>query len=240
MLLDYTFFSPVHIGYYIRNLYFWKSINKLPMGTFKKVLDAGCGPGSYALQIANAFPSIEVHAVDIKKFPISKNVPSNCIFLQSDLRSLNSADTYDFIYSIDVLEHIPDNNKVLQNFYNALKSKGYLFIHIPDENNVTRIFPKKFFTEFDKWKEEEHIGEHYTLHQLESLIKSMGFSIISAEYTFGFLGQLAWELDRLTDHKIAIKIILMPILKVLSQISVRCKHSKGNILIVAQKNANPK
>jgi len=66
-------------------------------------------------------------------------------------------------------------------------------------------------------------------------LQKIGFKIINAEYTFGFLGELAWELDRVTDKHSLLKVFLMPLLKVLGQSSVKVKHKSGNVLVLAQK-----
>ena len=70
---------------------------------------------------------------------------------------------------------------------------------------------------------------------MKSILHKIGFEIIAAENTFGFMGELAWELDRVTDKRIALKIFLMPLLKLLGQVSVNIKHTYGNILVSARK-----
>jgi len=65
-LLKHTSFYPIHIGYYTRNLYFWKYIKKLPVKNFAYVLDAGCGRGEYAKKLAIKYPHLKISAYDIK------------------------------------------------------------------------------------------------------------------------------------------------------------------------------
>ena len=50
-----------------------------------------------------------------------------------------------------------------------------------------------------------------------------------------WVAKFSWELDRITDRSMAIKTIIMPILKTLGQLSVRIKIGKGNILLLARK-----
>lgn len=145
----------------------------------------------------------------------------------------NSA--YDFIYCIDVLEHIPGNKKAIRNFYRALKHGGYLYIHMPSKEGKS-IFPKRYYEEFAEWVAREHIGEHYSLDEIVYVLNEMGFKVINGEYTFGFPGRLAWELDRITDKWFKIKILLMPFLKLLGRISVLFRYKEGNaLLVLAQK-----
>jgi SAM-dependent methyltransferase len=235
LVFKVPFFRIVHMGSYIRTLYFWKNCKKLNIKTFTNVLDAGCGPGDYALSFARKFPWLNVTGIDIKPRIQGNNIPSNFNVRQASLTDLDEHSIYDFIYCIDVLEHIPGNRKVFENFYNALKENGYLYIHIPAKKRK-RIFPDRLFREFDEWGKHEHIGEHYELNEIMLILNEIGFKVISGEYTFGFPGKLAWELDRMTDGRFRIKLLLMPFLKLLGRISVLFRYKKSNALFVlAQK-----
>ncbi len=45
-LLRSTPFYPTHMGQYLREKYFFRHLQKLPVASFSRVLDAGCGPGT--------------------------------------------------------------------------------------------------------------------------------------------------------------------------------------------------
>ena len=235
-IIDGTPFRPVHMGYFIRNLYFKKYLRKLPVHRFEKVLDAGCSNGSRALQVGKAFPGWQVTAMDIKDRDFPEVSIPNVHFQQQDLMALKETDTYDFIYSIDVLEHIKGNITAIENLSRALKPGGYIFLHIPYDKNNKRIFPARFFKEFNEWAAEEHIGEQYTTGELSEILKSMGFTVKSSAYTFGFPGKLAWELNRISDRNFKLKVLLMPFLKLLAWVEVKTRHRKGSTLVLAQKS----
>ncbi len=234
-LLKHTPFYPVHIGNYIRDLYFWKYLKKLPVDKFIKVLDAGCGNGQYAKKMAQKFPWITVIAMDAKTQDFQGDHSANLFFREANLLKLEDNHIYDFIYCIDVLEHISNNTRVMEHFYRALKEGGYLYIHMPYAIGEIRIFPDKFFAKFNDWADKEHVGEQYTLDEIKSILQKLGFEIMGAEHTFGFLGKFAWELDRISDEKIILKIILMPLLKFLGLLSVNIPHRTGHILVMAKK-----
>ena len=208
-----TPFRPVHIGQYLREKYFFRYLQVLSVTQFHKVLDAGCGPGIYTQKLVAAYPHMEVTGLDAKEFGSWSKLPKNVQFKQQDLTQLSEENYYDFCLCIDVLEHILGNRLVLEKIYTSLKPGGYFYLHMPDDKHNRRIFPKKFFKEFEKWAEHEHLGEQYTLEEMRNVFKSMGFTIIEAHNTFGFWGKLAWELDRITDGKIPLKVLLMPLLK---------------------------
>ncbi|MBU4401026.1 MAG: class I SAM-dependent methyltransferase, partial [Planctomycetes bacterium] len=230
-----TCFRPVHIGQYIRGLHFRRQCQRLPLRQFRRILDAGCGDGSYALRMTRLCPWAKIEAMDLTLPTFTADTPSNMSVNEGDLRQLKNEEQYDFIYCIDVLEHIRDNQQILRNFHQALGREGYLFLHMPSDTLDQRIFPDRFFRHFDNWADHEHVGEQYSLPELTLLLTQTGFSICHAQYTFGRLGSLAWELDRLTDKHWRTKIMLMPILKLLARLSVPTRPRRGSLLVVAQK-----
>ena len=233
-LLKYMPFYPKHIGAYTRNLYFWKYTTKLPINSFSCILEAGCGWGEYAKKIALKYPYLKIDAYDIKKYESWDNKSKNINFEQKDLLKLEKENYYNFCLCIDVLEHIPENYKVLENIYRALKYGGYFYLHIPGKDKK-RIFPKRFFKAFNNWEKEEHIGVMYTLKELKDIMSSIGFEIIKTRRTFGFFGSFAWEIDRITDRFRIVKIVLMPLLKIFGHLDVIFSKKGANILILAIK-----
>lgn len=125
-LVGYT-----QIGGYGRSLWFRK-ILRMKNISFENALDAGCGRGEYVFYLAERFPNAHITGVDYDPENISeclkvKNIKgfANCSFKQLDLRELDAEEKYDFIYSIDVLEHIAENKEVLYRFYRALQPGGF-------------------------------------------------------------------------------------------------------------------
>ena len=105
-----------------------------------------------------------------------------------------------------------------------------------DDKHNRRIFPKKFFKKVEKWAEGEHVGEQYTLEEMKNIFKSTGFAIIEAHNSFGFWGKIAWEFDRITDGKIALKILLMPLLKLWAHFDLWFPKLEGTaICVIGQK-----
>ena len=63
-----TPFRLVHISHYLRQKYFFKHLQAVPVTQFHKVLDAGCGSGIYTEKLAAAYPPMEVTGLDAKEF----------------------------------------------------------------------------------------------------------------------------------------------------------------------------
>lgn len=238
-LLEHSIFKPKHMGTWIRNLYFdFYLRRKIDLSKIKKVLDAGCGKGAYANKLANFLKKSDVAAVDIKNFPEWNNYKQkNLSFRKMDLGKLKEKNFYNLIVSIDSLEHIPDNKKILKFFFDALHSKGILYLATPCEKNEMHIFPKKWFKSFYQWAKNEHIGEQYKLKELKSILKKLGFHIIFSRYTFTFWGNLAWEMEFLFRNMKngRFNILMMPLFKFLGYLDLLLPIGKGNNLIIVQK-----
>ena len=200
--IRYTPFQPIHIGGYLRKKYFFRYMRRLPVLSFQEVLDAGCGSGEYSLRLARAFPHLKITGYDIEESTSWDNPPRNVQFQCQSLLQLSEKNHYDLCLCIDVLEHIPGNRKVMENIYQALKPGGYFYLHMPrPEKYDRRMFPKRFYEEFDNWANKEHVGERYSLEEIQNVLKSIGFTIFKAHCTFNFWGRLAWELDTIIDKK---------------------------------------
>lgn len=161
-----------------------------------QVYDTGSGFGQYSYYMAKHFPWVSILAVDVKEDQIAdcsqffKSAGlDRCIFAVEDLMNLEHRNRFDFILSVDVMEHIPDDVKVFGNFYRALKSNGVLFINTPSNlggSDAHNPDEKSFI--------EEHARNGYGADEIRTKLESVGFTVEKVIYTYGTLGSLAWRL----------------------------------------------
>ena len=160
------------------------------------IYDAGTGYGQYTYFMANNLLPNKIYAVDIKEdwinncksFFASKKL-DNVKFGIEDLTKIDHKNKFDLILSVDVMEHIEDDVKVFQNFYNALNPGGFLIINTPSIYGGSDAHEDE---------DESFIGEHarvgYSFEDLENKLKPIGFSIYQKRFTYGFWGDKAWRL----------------------------------------------
>ena len=160
------------------------------------IYDAGSGYGQYSFFMSKNLQPCEIYSVDVKEdwindcreFFVSQNI-TTVNFGVEDLTTINHKDRFDLIVCIDVMEHIPDDVKVFQNYHNALKRDGYLLINTPSIYGGSDVHEDE---------DESFIGEHardgYSKEDLESKLHPIGFTTHQAKYTYGFLGDKAWRL----------------------------------------------
>ena len=108
----------------------------------KRVLDAGCGNGRFAYYAAKY--AREVWAIDLGPAVevARKNTASlgNVHVVQADLHTPPFApESFDFIYSLGVLHHLPDPETAFRNLLRYLKPGGDIQIYLywqPDRRSV--------------------------------------------------------------------------------------------------------
>lgn len=230
------FLKPIHSGGgLIRMMHFKNEVNKF---NFMQAMDAGCGEGQYSFYLARLNPSSMITAYELNEQQVEKNkIKANKLkiknvkFIQKDLTKLNDIEKFDLIVSIDVLEHIQEDKKVIEYFYKALKDNGYIYIHVPGSNKI------RYFKKIKNMsKQEDHVRNGYMVDELKQLLMDAGFNITKIGRTFGIWGDLAWELYMLTQRRYLI-YLANPLIRLLAWMDVQSSNKKhNNFFIIAIKN----
>lgn len=180
------------------------------------ILDAGCGFGQYSYFMAKKFPNMKMLAVDVKvdyledcKYFFEKCGIKNTEFEYADLTTIEFKERFDFVLSVDVMEHIEDDIGVFRRFYAALKPGGRVMINTPSSIGGS---------DAEHEDDDSFIGEHvrlgYSKEDICTKLQSAGFKIESFEYTYGKWGNLYWKLGikypMLMLNKSQIFFILLP------------------------------
>lgn len=212
----------------------------------KHVLDAGSGLGQYSWYISRKYPRWQITAIDIKKEEIEsckaffeKENKTNVRFETRDLTAYVAPDTFDLILSVDVMEHIEDDRKVFENFYRSLRNGGMLLISTPSDQGGSDVQ-----AEGDTSFIEEHVRDGYSVADIGEKLTSAGFDSVSAQYSYGKPGSIAWRLSMkypvlMLGRSKAFLLLLpfyylicMPLVLILNAFDVRITHKSGTGLIV--------
>lgn len=154
----------------------------LPVGS--SILDVGCDigltvkglcemgypsegiePGSIGAKIAKEKTGITVHQMEIGAF-------------QSDT-------AFDSVMLLDVLEHLYNPVKTLQDCGKHMKSGGYLFIHVPHHDGLSNRY-KRFLHRIGLKDQYKHFGfpahiYSFNKSSLQHILKKSGFETIHFE-----------------------------------------------------------
>ena len=212
-----------------------------------KILDAGCGFGQYTwrMQKMNKNWSIkgididEEHIKDCENFFTKAGLSSRVSFEAMNLTAFNDTDCYDVILSVDVMEHIADDLKVFQNFYNALNKSGVLVISTPSDKGGSDAHD-----EHDSSFIDEHVRNGYSAEDISEKLSVAGFEHINVAYTYGKTGSVSWLLSMKypikmlnASHLFFIVLpfwylIVFPVMLILNYIDVNSTHKTGTGLLV--------
>lgn len=101
--------------------------------SLKSFLEIGCGTGFVISGISKRFPGVRLFGSEYLEEGLvyaRQHVPT-AEFVQMDARCIPYESELDAIGAFDVLEHIEEDEAVLQQMYKALTPGGFLFITVP-------------------------------------------------------------------------------------------------------------
>ena len=166
LLLDLLLLRAWHIN---RKL---KEISKL-LPDNASVLDAGCGFGQYTWRMGRTNRNWIIRGIDIdskhiaecRKFFALSYLGNRTSFHQQDLILLAYNDAFDLVLTVDVMEHINEDEKVFCNFYKALKNNGFLVISTPSDKGGSDVHDENDTSFID-----EHVRDGYGKEELLSYL----------------------------------------------------------------------
>jgi len=216
--------DPAH---YLHSRYFRRALSHWAGLQPSTILDAGCGRGDYSFYLARRFPAARVLGVDIDEARVDRNRRmaeqlglGNVSFETADLVNARFPTPFDLIISIDVLEHITQQEQALRNLAGHLTDLGRVFYHIP----TARPKPVPFsgaLQGFHEWAEGEHVAEDRTAEDFVAVMRRAGYEVLRSDRTFGYYtGELATSLFNLpyenTTRNKVLQAMLAPLCRVLT------------------------
>lgn len=136
---------------------------------FQSLLEVGCGTGFVLTGIARAFPQARMAGSEIYTAGLSfaaKRLPGVELF-QMDARRLPYEREFDVVAAFDVIEHIKEDELVLQNLFRAIKPGGGCLITVPQHQWL--------------WSPVDEAACHqrrYSARELHAKVEAAGFRIV--------------------------------------------------------------
>ena len=217
----------------------------LPRNTY--VLDAGSGLGQHAWRMSKMNQGWRIKAIDInnKEIEDCKHVfeqaglSDRVTFHTGDLTSMADLNCFNFILSVDVMEHIEEDVIVFQNFYKSLKENGILLISTPSDKGGSDVHNDKEDSFID-----EHVRDGYSIKDITEKLSLTGFRNIDAVYTYGKPGNISWRLSMKYPIKMLnlsylffiilpfYYMIFFPVTIILNLLDLTLTHKTGTGLLV--------
>lgn len=178
-----------------------------------RVLDVGCGIGSYSSNPLSWLP-IEVTAIDSDAKTIEyarvRNVRKNLEFVVADGETYKSDKQFDLIICSHVIEHMKEPRLLLNNMKTLLKDDGILYLGLPNgfgifemQNMVPRLLSKSEWgsgvvSKFINGKvkdtlnvESQHV-QFFTVRRVKRLLADCGWQIIR-QINDEFMGGIVFD-----------------------------------------------
>ncbi|PIQ60502.1 MAG: methyltransferase type 11 [Bacteroidetes bacterium CG12_big_fil_rev_8_21_14_0_65_60_17] len=161
------------------------------------VLDAGTGFGQFSWWMAQRFERLCITAVDVKEDYLQEarrrfahaRLDKRVTFKVDDLVALQADGPFDLILSVDVMEHIEEDERVFSHFFRVLRPEGQVIINTPSDQGGSDVHTsdgESFIS--------EHVRDGYARADLRAKLERAGFHVDRIDYTYGMAGSLAWKL----------------------------------------------
>ncbi len=162
------------------------------------VLDAGAGFGQYSFFISSYLRKAKILGVDVKEEQIEDcnqffgkiNRADRVKFQYADLTKYTDPDQYDLVLSVDVMEHILEDELVFSNLCQSMKKGGVLLISTPSDQGGSDVHDEDDHSFID-----EHVRDGYNIDDIEQKLLRAGFSKVEKQYSYGTPGSIAWRLS---------------------------------------------
>jgi len=158
---------------YQKYIYFNSVLDDINLGPASKVLEVGCGTGSF-LEVCDE-RGFDVYGLDINSFGISeasKIIDGSKLFCTT-FECFDDDKKFDAIFMFDYIEHIKNQEEVLRIAFDKLNNNGTLVLTTPS----TSSFSNKVMG--SKWP--HYIKEHlsfFSAKALEILLSKIGYTNI--------------------------------------------------------------
>lgn len=172
----------------------FRTVAKLIDPVEGKVLDIGCADGLFTQVILKKTKAQKVIGIDVLKSSVqwAKNHWKKNKKMQFKLGNAHKLDfekdTFGAVFALEVLEHVPEPEKVLKEIKRVLKKGGYAIFLVPTDS---LLFRSIWFIWTKFWRGKIWDDCHIQSFQKDSLVdvaQRVGFTVeVNKKFQFGML-----------------------------------------------------
>ena len=158
----------------------WMVAKYFPDAT--SLLEVGCGPGAVLAHLRSKNGGLALTGADAlpEALRVARARIPNAEFLQADARAIPYQEEFDVVCALDVIEHIDEDNVVLEAIAGALRSRGGVVISVPQHAWL-----------WSAWDEFHRHRRRYSRSSLLHLLDQAGFEPVRVTSSVMFLLPLA-------------------------------------------------
>ncbi len=211
-------------------------------GSYRTILDAGCGSGVFSYELAKRHPEATVLGIDSDSDLIgraneiaSRAGLTNCSFLEGDVTKVGFDDAFDLALSIDNLEHVEDDVEAMRTLLHALRPGGRLVVHVPGYERRWILVGRR--VNFDV---PGHVRPGYRAEELVKKLEDAGFEVSAHSYTYGlletFTNNISYLVTRADQRNKLAYAAVFPVLLALSYLGRSSQPQWGaGVLAIARR-----
>jgi SAM-dependent methyltransferase len=178
-----------------------RCLQSLPAGPGRLLL-LGCGAGRHTRALRRERPDLIVHGSDLSLTAVREAVRQRdgAYYTVADALALPYRDgAFDLVILFDLLEHVPDVGRAVDEIAHVLRRGGVFHGFVPCEGQPGTLFALMRGggpVPIHRWKR-DHVGhiQQLTVHEVRTLFAARGLRTVHRSYSFHLIGQLHDMLD---------------------------------------------
>ncbi len=242
----HRFVGEIYIGKRAKLAHFRRWIHELELQGKLHILEVGSGDGLFCFEAAKMLPDsqiigMELNAAEARACKKRAQVEGidNLDFVQGLLQDFSWTSKFDFLFCLDVLEHIKDDMTAVREMAAVLKPGGKLLVHVPSRFFQDIDGSMHTVADEDAWRiNPGHVRNGYTKDELHALLCGANLSVQEIAPTQGPPIAHAHRIYRRVEGVLPLRVIVLPWIDRLIREDLRTQPDHGNTLwALAEKSA---